>query len=94
MSRYEGGAPTLVVSEALSSGCLVVCSEDSKQEVIDDEKNGLVIGEDYKKEAERVLKIFKDKQKLKNILINAQKLIKEKLTLEIWGKKYLDVLLN
>ena len=29
MSRYEGGAPTLVVSEAMASGCLIVCSKDS-----------------------------------------------------------------
>ena len=28
MSRYEGGAPTLVTSEAMASGCLIVCSKD------------------------------------------------------------------
>jgi glycosyltransferase involved in cell wall biosynthesis len=33
-SRYEGGAPTLTVAEAMASGCFVVCSKDSKQEII------------------------------------------------------------
>ncbi|KHO47130.1 MAG: hypothetical protein QJ16_C0007G0029 [archaeon GW2011_AR1] len=36
MSRYEGGAPTLVVSEAMASGCLLVCSKDSEQEIVED----------------------------------------------------------
>ncbi len=93
LSRYEGGAPTLVTSEAMASGCLVVCSEDAKQEVIVNEKNGLIISENYKKAASRILDIFENKQKLKEILKREHKTVAE-LSLEKWGKKYLKVLLN
>ena len=91
MSRYEGGAPTLVVSEAMASGCLVVCSKDSEQEIIEEGKNGLIIESFGKESAEKVLKILEDKKKKEKIIRNSMETIKE-ISLEKWGKKYSDVL--
>jgi glycosyltransferase involved in cell wall biosynthesis len=91
MSRYEGGAPTLVVSEAMASGCLVVCSKSAEQEIIKNEENGIIIEENYLKESKRILDILKDNKKMKEIIQNSLKTVKE-LSLEKWGKKYLEEL--
>lgn len=88
LSRYDGGAPTLVTSEAMASGCLVVCSKDAKQEVIENEKDGLIIGENYEKEAERILNNMKNKERLSK---SAQKLVKN-ISLDKWGRRYLTAL--
>jgi len=93
MSRYEGGAPTLVTSEAMASGCLVVCSKDSEQEIIKDEENGLIVEEFGKKSAEKILEILNDKKKKEKIIKDSMKTVK-KLSLEKWGRKYLEVLLK
>ena len=91
MSRYEGGAPTLVVSEAMASGCLVVSSKSAEQEIIEDKKNGLIIDEFGKKDARKILNILKNKPLKERIIKNSMKTIKE-LSLEKWGKKYIKVL--
>ena len=93
MSRYEGGAPTLVTSEAMASGCLIVCSKDSEQEIIENETNGLIINEFGKKDAKKVLEILKDKKKKEKIIKNSIKTVKE-ISLEKWGKKTREVLLG
>ena len=81
MSRYEGWAPTLVVSEAMASGCLISCSKDSRQEIIEDKENGLIINENYQKGVEKIIRLLKDKEKMKEITDNSLKTIK-KLSLE------------
>src|SRR5690606_8885140 len=68
MSRYEGGAPTLVTSEAMASGCLLVCSKDSEQEIVKDGENSLIISEFGKKDAKRVTDIFKNKKEKDKII--------------------------
>lgn len=93
MSRYEGGAPTLVVSEAMASGCLLVCSEDSEQEIIENGKNGLILENFDKKDAKRIFKVLGNKNKKEEIIKNSIKTIKE-LSLEKWGEKYLKELLK
>ena len=93
MSRYEGGAPTLVVSEAMASGCLVVCSKSSKQEIIENEKNGLIIDKFGEKDAKNILNILEDKKKKEKIIKNSIKTIR-KISLEKWGKKTLRELLK
>lgn len=93
MSRYEGGAPTLVVSEAMASGCFLVCSKDSQQEIIENEKNGLIINKFGEEDAERIIRILKDKKKKQKIIENSIKTIKN-LSLEKWGEKYLNALMN
>ena len=93
MSRYEGGAPTLVVSEAMASGCLVVCAKSAEQEIIQDSKNGLIVEEEYKKEAKRITQILKTKRLKDKILKNSMKTVKN-LSFEKWGGKYLDTLIN
>jgi len=93
LSRYEGGSPTLVVSEAMASGCLLVCSKDSEQEIIKDEKNGLIIKEFGKKEAKEILDILDNKKKKEEIIKNSTKTIKE-ISLEKWGERYLDALMK
>jgi glycosyltransferase involved in cell wall biosynthesis len=91
LSRYEGGAPTLVTGEAMASGCLVVCSKDSEQEVIMDRKNGVVIDcekKDFSSDARRILSISKTQKK--EIVKNGLKTIKE--LSRVWWKKYAQCL--
>lgn len=89
MSRYEGGAPTLVVSEAMASGCLVVCAKSAEQEIIRDKKNGLIIEEFGEKEVRKILENLGNKK----IISNAKKTVGE-LSLKKWGEKYLNTLLK
>lgn len=93
MSRYEGGAPTLVISEAMASGCLISCSKSSEQEIIEDGKNGLILENFDENDAERIIEILKNKKKKSEIIKNSIKTIKE-FSLQIWGKKYLEVLIK
>ena len=93
LSRYEGGAPTLVTSEAMASGCLVVCSRSSQQEILLDGKNGLILNEDYGREASRIMNVIKNAEKRREIIKNSLKTVRE-FSIEKWGKRYLEVLLN
>lgn len=87
MSRYEGGAPTLVVSEAMASGCLVTCSKDSQQEIIKNNYNGLIISKFDKNDAKRILKNMDNKELINNSLKTIQK-----LSLENWGNEFLKII--
>jgi len=89
LSRYDGGAPTMVVSESMASGCLVVCAKSAQQEIITDGKNGLIIGAFEEKEAKKVLANKGNKR----IILNSKKTIKE-ISLNEWGEKYLKELLG
>lgn len=89
LSRFEGGAPTLVVSESMASGCMLVCSKDSEQEIIKDKNNGLIISKFDSFDAIKILKFINNKEIIKNSL----KTIK-KLSLESWAKKYLSLILS
>src|SRR3990172_7749628 len=93
LSRYEGGAPTLVVSEAMASGCLVVCSKSSEQEIIEDNKNGLILDNFDARGAEKVIEILESRKKKDRIIKDSLKTIKE-ISLEKWGEKYLNALIN
>jgi glycosyltransferase involved in cell wall biosynthesis len=92
-SRYEGGAPIMTTSEAMASGCLLVCSKDSEQEIIEDNKNGLIIQNFDEVDAKKVMNILNDKKKKEKIINDSIKTVKD-LSLEKWGKKYSDRLLN
>lgn len=87
MSRYEGGAPTLVVAEAMASGCLMVCAESAEQEIIKDNSNGLIIKDFDAKDAHRILV----QQQNKNLVVNSLKTI-ENLSLEKWGRQFMLLL--
>jgi len=93
MSRYEGGAPTLVVSEAMASGCLLVCSKDSQQEIIKDNNNGLIISKFNKEDADKIISVLKDEKNKRNIINNSVKDIKN-LSLEKWSKKTMEIFLD
>ncbi|MCK5624625.1 glycosyltransferase family 4 protein [Candidatus Pacearchaeota archaeon] len=93
MSRCEGGAPTMVTSEAMASGCLIVTDKEANQEIFKDKINGLILSGDYVKEGKRILKAIKNKKEMKKIINNSLKTIKN-LSLEKWGKKYLNLLIN
>jgi len=93
LSRYEGGAPTLVVSEAMASGCPIIFSKDSKQEIIEDEKNGLIINKFEEEDAKRIIKTLNKKKKKQEIIKNSIKTIKN-ISLDKWGKEYINVLLE
>ncbi len=87
LSRCEGGAPTLVTSEAMASGCFVVCSKDSEQEIIKDKENGLIVERFDEKDAEEILSIINNRKEKEKIIKNSMKTIKE-LSLEKWGERY------
>jgi glycosyltransferase involved in cell wall biosynthesis len=91
LSRYEGGAPTLVTSEAMASGCLLVCSKDSEQEIIENSKNGLIINDFGEKDAKNIMNILNNKKKKEDIIKNSIITIKE-LSLEKWGEKTVSIL--
>jgi glycosyltransferase involved in cell wall biosynthesis len=93
LSRYDGGAPTLVVSEAMASGCPIVFSKDSEQEIIKNGENGIVIDEFGGKEAQNIINILKDNKNKEKIIKNSLKTI-NKISLEKWGRKYLEILLK
>lgn len=93
LSRYEGGAPTLVTSEAMASGCLVISSNDAEQEILYDGENSIIINNFDCKDAKRIIEINRNKQKKQNLLKNSIKAIKE-ISIEKWGRKYLDNLLK
>ncbi len=92
-SRYEGGGPIMTSSEAMASGCFLVCSKDSKQEIIKNNKNGIIIENFDKENANKIIRILNDKTKKENIIKESMDTISE-LSLEKWGKKYLEILLN
>jgi glycosyltransferase involved in cell wall biosynthesis len=92
-SRYEGGAPSLVVSEAMASGCLIVYSKSSEQEIIENEKNGIILENFGKKDAKKIEEILKNEKEKKRIIKNSIKTIQD-LSIEKWGKRYLNYLIN
>lgn len=92
-SRYEGGAPTLVVSEAMASGCIVACSRDSEQEIIINEKNGLVLNDYGKKGAQKIINLLNNRNKKGRIIKNSLKTINS-FSLKNWGNQSLEVLLK
>ena len=73
----------------MASGCLLICSKDAEQEIIEDDKNGIIIENFNKNDAERIMKILKDKRKKDEIIKNSIKTAKE-LSLEKWGKRYFE----
>jgi len=87
LSRYEGGAPTLTTSEAMASGKMIVCSKDSKQEIIKNDVNGLIINSFGKASAKKILNNLKNKKLIKNSLNT----IKE-LSIEKWAEKFLKII--
>ncbi len=91
LSRYEGGAPTLVNGEAMASGCFIIFSKDSEQEIIKNGKEGLIIDTFGRKSAEKILTILKNKNKLMKIQENSRKKIQE-FDQKSWGKKYFEIL--
>jgi len=93
LSRYEGGAPTLVVSEAMASGCLVVCAKSAEQEIIKNNENGLIIKDNFKEAAKKINQILENKEQKKKIIKKSKETIK-KFSLEKWGKEYLEVLFD
>ena len=85
-SRYEGGAPTLVVSEAMASGCLLICSKDSEQEIVRDLHNALIIENFDEEDAKKILKTYKNNRLKDKIIKNSLDTIKN-FSLEKWGNK-------
>ncbi len=93
LSRYEGGAPTLVVSEAMASSCLVVCSKSSEQEIIENGKNGIILENFDEKDADKIMNVLNNKKKKEKIIQNSMKTISE-ISLEKWAEKCLDALIK
>lgn len=93
LSRYDGGAPTLVVSEAMASGCPIFFSKDSEQEIIKDNVNGIILNDFKNKGVERIIDILKDKKKMQEITKNSIKTIKN-ISVEKWGRRYTKTLLD
>jgi glycosyltransferase involved in cell wall biosynthesis len=83
----------MVTSEAMASGCLIVTDKEANQEIIEDEKNGIIIDKNYEKETLRILSIIENKKKAEKIVSNSLKTIKE-LSLDKWAQRYLKFLMN
>ncbi|PIN71129.1 hypothetical protein COV77_03485 [Candidatus Pacearchaeota archaeon CG11_big_fil_rev_8_21_14_0_20_30_13] len=77
----------------MASGCLLVCSKDSEQEIVEDNKTSLIIEKFDKSDAKRILEAYKSKVLKNEIIKNSFKKINE-LSLEKWGKKTAEVLLK
>ena len=77
----------------MASNCLIICSEDSKQEIIDDGDNGLVIKNFDKKDAKRIVDANNNKVKKEKMLVKSTKGIKN-YSLEKWSKDYFDCLIK
>ena len=71
----------------MASGCMVVASKDSQQEIIRNNYNGLIISKFDEKDAKRILKNIHNKKLTKNSLKTIQK-----LSLESWGDKFLEII--
>jgi glycosyltransferase involved in cell wall biosynthesis len=93
LSRYEGGAPTLVVSEAMASGCLLICSEDSEQEILEDNYNSLVIKKFNEEGAKKIISVLNNDKLKRKLIKNSLESIK-KISLKEWARQILDVFLN
>lgn len=91
LSRYDGGAPTLVVSEAMASGCPIIFSKDSQQEIIKDKENGIIIDKFNIESSEIIMGILKDRKLKEKIIKNEIRTIKE-LSLDNWGEEYIKIL--
>ena len=76
LSRYEGGNPTFSTGEAMASGCLVVCSKSSEQEIIENGENGLILENFDEKDAKKIIDLLKNKRKRERIIKNSTKTIK------------------
>jgi glycosyltransferase involved in cell wall biosynthesis len=93
LSRYEGGAPTLALSEAIASECLTICSKNSEPEILENKKDCLIIQDCDKNSAREILKVLKNKKEVNKMRGSAKNKIKE-LSLDKWGKKVINNLLN
>jgi glycosyltransferase involved in cell wall biosynthesis len=90
LSRYEGGAPTLALSEAIACGCLTVCSKDMDAEILKDGKDCLVVDGFGAEEGKRIIDLVSDKKRAEQMKKSAKMKIKE-LDLDSWGKKFWGV---
>jgi len=93
LSRYEGGAPTLALSEAIASKCLAICSKDSNPEILINEKDCLILEKYRKEEAEKIFNLLMNKKKINSMKNSAKNEIKN-LSLKKFGGKYFEVLLK
>ena len=93
LSRYEGGAPTLALSEAIASECLTICSKDSKPEILKNKEDCLILEEYNQIQSREILTLLKNNSEINKMKTSAKlKLIN--LSLDKWGKKYFEVLLK
>lgn len=86
VSRYEGGAPTMVTSEAMASGCFIIFSRDSEQEIIDDGVNGIIFEKFDKDDFKRLIDILNNPEEYYKIIKNSVNTI-SKLSLDKWGEE-------
>lgn len=91
LSRYDGGAPTLVVSEAMASGCPIIFSKDSQQEIIKNKENGIILDKFDKESSRTIMETLKDRKLKERIIKNGIQTIKD-ISIDNWGKNYLKIL--
>ncbi len=91
LSRYDGGAPTLVVSEAMASGSPIIFSKDSQQEIIKNKENGIILDKFDKESSRTIMETLKDRKLKERIIKNGIQTIKD-ISIDNWGKNYLKIL--
>ena len=77
----------------MASGCLIICSEDSQQEIIQENKNGLVLSNFSEDDAKRIINLIRDKRNQQKIRKYAIKTIKE-FSIDKWGEEYSKIILK
>lgn len=92
-SRYEGGAPILTLGEAMASGCIPICSKDSNQEIIEKNKNGILINDFKENSAKKVINLIKNKKQISKIKRENKIKIKD-FSIALWGEKYFEAITN
>ena len=74
-------------------GCLIVCSFDAEQEIIEDGKNGIIIKNFDSADAKRLSYLLTDTKSRIKITNNSYSTIK-KISLKKWAREYLKELIK
>ena len=75
----------------MTSGCPIIFSKDSQQEIIKDKENGIIIDKFNIESSEIIMEILKDRKLKEKIIKNEIRTIKE-LSLDNWGEEYIKIL--
>lgn len=96
LSSYKGERLPNVVKEAMACGCICVATAtEGMDELIQDGKNGFLVGyHDYKRAASIIIEFFRDRRNFTNIRLQARKTIDEHFDIEKSMQGMVDIWTN